>query len=243
MQPTKDYRASHLERGASYDSYLASVPFDTYMADWERRHLVAIVGQLFPSGGPVRYLDFACGTGRVAAAVAPLCQSALGIDISSSMLSVARQKVPRVTFRQADLTTEDPDLGEFDLVTSFRFFGNAQDELREGALRAIVKRMAPAGYLIINSHRNPRSLASLFDRLTGGNAGNMDLHLGKLRAMLERHGLRIRKLRPIGAWMYRSKLLNAYRSDDPRAIANEQRFSRPWLAAISPDLIVVAQRS
>jgi SAM-dependent methyltransferase len=242
MQTSNDYRASHLERGSHYDTSLATDPFDAYMADWERQHLVTLVGELFAAGGPARYLDFACGTGRVTATVAPLCQAAMGVDISSSMLEVAKQKVPGTTFRLADLTAEDPELGEFDLVTAFRFFGNAQDELREGALRAITKRMAPGGYLIINSHRNPRSLASCLDRMTGGTSGSMDLHFGKLRGLLGRHGLRIRKLRPIGAWMYRARLMSAYRSSDPRAIANEARFSHPWFAAISPDLIVVAQR-
>jgi SAM-dependent methyltransferase len=242
MQPTEDYRSSHIARGGHYDDLLAKVPFDAYMADWERKHLVAIVRELFPDGAP-RYLDFACGTGRVTATVAPLSKTAVGVDISPSMLKVAAEKVPQATFHQADLTQEDPNLGQFDLVTSFRFFGNAQDELRNGALRAIVKRMTPDGYLVINSHRNPRALYSLLDRLTGGDAGGMDLHLSKLRSLLARHGLRISRLQPIGAWMYRSKLLNAYRADDAVAQAKERQFSHPALAAISPDVMVVAQRA
>ena len=43
-------------------------------------------------------------------------------------------------------------LGLFDLVTSFRFFGNAQDELRSSALAAINRHLRPQGYLIINNH-------------------------------------------------------------------------------------------
>lgn len=241
MQPTDDYRSSHLERGGHYDTRLATVPFDAYMADWEKQHLTTLVRELFPNGAE-RYLDFACGTGRVTATVTPLCKAALGVDISPSMLQVAGEKVPGASFQLADLTQGDPDLGTFDLITSFRFFGNAQDELREGAMRALVKRLRPGGFLVINSHRNPRALYSLLDRLTGGDAGNMDLHLGKLRALLTRHGLRIRRLRPIGAWMYRARMLNAFSADDPVAIAREQRFSSPMWASISPDTIVVAQR-
>ena len=242
MQPTDDYRTSHLERGPSYDTFLATVPFDAYMADWERQHLLGLVRELYPTRGPARYLDFACGTGRVTETVSPLCKSAVGVDISPSMLKVAKSKVPGATFELADLTNDDPDIGKFELVTSFRFFGNAQDELRNGALKAIVARMVSGGHLIINSHRNPRSLSSLLDRMTGGNAGNMDLHFGKLQALLSRHGLKIRAVRPIGAWMFRSKMLNAFRSDDPKAIANERRFSQPWLAPIAPDLVLVAQK-
>lgn len=243
MQPTDDYRASHLERGTTYDTFLSTVPFDAYMAAWEKQHLVTLVREFFPGKKPARYLDFACGTGRVTETVSALCAATVGVDISPSMLKVAQEKVPGASFRLADLTNEDPDLGSFDLVTSFRFFGNAQDELRNSALKAIVKRMVPGGHLIINSHRNPRALSSLLDRLTGGNAGNMDLHFGKLQALLGGHGLQIRKVRPIGAWMYRSKMLNAFKPDDPRAVANEQRYSAPWLAPISPDLVLVAQKA
>ena len=240
MQSTDDYRLSHLERGGSYDALLAETPFDAYMAEWERRHLSQIVQQLFPGGVP-RYLDFACGTGRATATVAPLCKQSVGVDISPSMLEVAKQKLPATSFHLCDLTQDPMDLGSFDLVTSFRFFGNAQDDLRDKVMRALVQRLAPGGHLIINSHRNPRALYALFDRLTGGDSGQMDLHLPKLRALLQRHGLKIKRLQPIGAWMYRARLLGSYRADDPVALANERRFGHPVLSALAPDVIVVAQ--
>ena len=242
MQPTEDYRLSHLERGGSYDALLAETPFDAYMAEWERRHLLNIVRQAFPNGVP-RYLDFACGTGRVTATVATLSKQSVGVDISSSMIAVAKHKLPTTSFHLCDLTQNDLDLGLFDLITSFRFFGNAQDDLRDNALQAIVKRLVPGGKLIINSHRNPRALYALFDRLTGGSSGVMDLHLPKLRRLLSRHGLEIVQLQPIGAWMYRSRLLGGYRADDAVAIANERRFGHRALSAVAPDVIVVAQRN
>lgn len=241
MSTSEDYRSSHVARGDHYDELLATVPFDAYMTHWERRHLEAIVRELFPAGVP-RYLDFACGTGRATATVAPLARTTVGVDVSPSMLAVARAKLPDATFHLADLTKEDPDLGRFELITSFRFFGNAQDELREGVLRALVARLAPGGYLVINSHRNPRALYSLLDRASGGDAGSMDLHLGKLRTLLGRHGLQIRRRQPIGAWMFRSRMLQSYEPDDPVAVANEQRFSHPLLASIAPDVVIVAQR-
>ncbi|HMO46586.1 MAG TPA: class I SAM-dependent methyltransferase [Rubrivivax sp.] len=242
MQPTEDYRASHLTAGDHYDDRLAAEPFDAYMAHWEQVHLDALVRECFPSGVS-RYLDFACGTGRAISTLAPLSKDAVGVDVSPSMLKVAQAKVPGATFHLADLTKDDPDLGTFDLITSFRFFGNAQDALREGVLRALVKRLAPEGFLVINSHRNPRALYSLFGRVTGGNAGGMDLHLGKLRRLLQAHGLKIRHQRPIGAWMFRSRMLGSVRPDAPAAAAKERRFSSPLLAGIAPDAIIVAQRS
>lgn len=242
MQPTDDYRAIHLDRGQHYDASLATVPFDAYMADWERHHLQQLVPGLFPSRVG-RYLDFACGTGRATETVAAFCKESVGVDISPTMLAVAAEKVPGTRFELRDLTRDDPDMGRFDLITSFRFFGNAQDDLRESAMAALVKRLAPGGYLIINSHRNPRALYAVFDRLTGGDGGGMDLHFSKLGALLQRHGLRTRVVKPIGAWMVRSRMLNAYRADDAVAVAREGRFSHPALAHIAPDTIVVAQRA
>ncbi|MDO9091402.1 MAG: class I SAM-dependent methyltransferase [Rubrivivax sp.] len=238
----QDYRSSHLERGSRYDANLAESPFDAYMSGWERKLLPQVIRQHFP-GGVQRYLDFACGTGRITEQVVPFAKQSVAVDISPSMIEEARKKCPQTTFHLADLTTQNPDLGgSFDLVSSFRFFGNAQDELREGALRAITQRMAPGGHLLINSHRNPRALYALFDRLTGGNTGSMDLHLPKLRALLDRHGLSIVSMRPIGAWMYRTSLMLTTKVDDARAVRNEARFSGEMFASIAPDLILVARK-
>jgi ubiquinone/menaquinone biosynthesis C-methylase UbiE len=212
------------------------------MADWERRHLTRLVPELHP-GRQARHLDFACGTGRVAATVAPLCNATVGVDVSATMIEVARRKLPQAEFHLCDLTSTNLDIGTFDLVTAFRFFGNAQPELRDGALRAIVERLRPGGHLLINSHRNPRALYAVLDRLAGGAPSGMDLHLGRLRSLLSRHGLVVRRQIPIAAWMYRSRLLDGTRADDPAAARNEQRFSHPLWASVAPDAVIVAQRA
>lgn len=237
----QDYRESHLDKGVRYDASLAESPFDAYMASWERKHLPDVVRRFFPDG-PQRYLDFACGTGRITEQVAPMARQSTGVDISPTMIEEARKKCPQTRFHLADLTQQDPDLGEFDLITSFRFFGNAQDELREGALRAITKRLTRGGHLVINSHRNPRALYALLNRMTGGTAGSMDLHLPKLRGLLERHGLDIVWLQPIGAWMFRTSLMVSTRADEARALKNEARFGGEMFAPIAPDVIVVAKK-
>ena len=238
----QDYRASHLERGGRYDVNLAASPFDAYMSGWERLHLPRLLRRFCPQG-PKRYLDFACGTGRITEQVAPLAGASVGVDISPTMIDEARKKCPHTSFHLADLTQQQIDLGgEFDLITSFRFFGNAQDELREGALKAITRHLAPAGHLIINSHRNPRALYALLDRMTGGNAGSMDLHFAKLRELLERHGLAVVGLQPIGAWMFRTSMMLTTKVDDARAVKNEARFGGAMFASIAPDLIVVARK-
>lgn len=237
----QDYRAIHLDKGSRYDANLAESPFDAYMAAWERRHLPHLVRRFYPQG-PQHYLDFACGTGRITEQVAQLAARSTAVDISPTMIQEARKKCPQTTFHLADLTQQDPDLGQFDLITSFRFFGNAQDELREGALQAITKRLARGGHLIINSHRNPRALFALLARVTGGSAEDMDLHLPKLRGLVGRHGLDIVALQPIGAWMFRMRMMLTTRADDARALKNEARFGSEIFAPVAPDVIVVARK-
>ena len=64
-----DYRDSHLAKGDTYDASIAAQPFDAYMAQHEEAWLRDVIPRLMPRGG--RYLDFACGTGRITAIVAP----------------------------------------------------------------------------------------------------------------------------------------------------------------------------
>lgn len=236
---SSDYRASHTSRGDSYDGYLATHPFDAYMARWEAHWLPRIVSDLHPDGIP-RYLDFACGTGRITQTVAPLARESVGVDLSPSMLSVAREKCPGTRFVEADITRKSVDLGTFDLVTAFRFLGNAQDELRDAALAAIARVLRSGGHLVVNSHRNPLAPQALLHRLTGGTHG-MDLHYFKLKRLLARHGLRVVARRPIGFWLFRSRLL-----DDPAILdapaARETRFEAPWLVPFAPDALVVARK-
>ena len=237
-----DYRTSHLAKGASYDANLAGDPFDAYMDAWEQQHVPRILQTRFPAGIG-RYLDFACGTGRVTRLMAPLAASSTAVDISASMIEQARTKCPQTWFVLADLTRDDPDLGEFDLASSFRFFGNAQDELREAALHAIGKRIRVGGHLFINSHRNPMAIYALLNRVTGGDAASkLDLPLSKLRALLARHGFEIVHLQPIGAWLLRAAWMARARADSPQSVRNERRFGAAWLAPISPDLLVLARK-
>ena len=236
-----DYRSSHIQKGGHYDASLEESPFDRYMAVWEGKLLPPLIKRFFAQGAQ-RYLDFACGTGRITSQVAPLARESVGVDISPTMIEEARRKCPNTQFHLADLTQEALQIGSFDLVTSFRFFGNAQDELREGALKAIVPRMAAGGHLVINSHRNPRALYARLNRLTGGSGEGMDLHLPKLRALLQRHGLEIVALQPIGVWMFRTSLMVSTPPDSPRALKNEARFGSAAFAALAPDLLVVARK-
>ena len=110
--------------------------------------------------GPVRLLDFACGTGRVISNLEALVDSADGVDISPNMVAVAQGKCRRASLRVGDILTE-PELleGKFDLITAFRFLLNVEPSVRRQVLeklRGVLR--APDGLLIVNVHGNSRSL-------------------------------------------------------------------------------------
>jgi SAM-dependent methyltransferase len=235
-----DYRRSHAAKGADYDSTLAASPFDAYMTACETHWLARFVERAYPHGVG-RYLDFACGTGRITSIVAPRARESVGVDVSASMLEVARAKCAGARFVQADITVSpqfEPD--SFDLVTAFRFLGNAQQELRTAALRAIARVLRPGGHLIVNSHRNPMSIAALLHAASGGTHG-MDLHYFKLRRLLRAHGFDVVDMRAIGVRMIRSRMLARARVDDAHRWP-ERALAHPAFAPVAPDLLLIARK-
>lgn len=237
---TKDYRHSHLGKGADYDDDLAQGDFDTYMTLHERELVVRVVRQHFPRGVP-RYLDFACGTGRITQAIEGLADASYGVDVSEAMLDVARKKCVRTTFVRADLTTGPLTLPPFDVVTAFRFFGNAEDALRAKVFDAIRTALAPGGLLILNDHVNPASLHQRVLRLLG-RPRLRGLSPHDLRRHLSASGFDIVQTYGIGLWMlrYAWDVPSVMRSRIVRTIEPLSRL--PGLASLSPDMIVVARR-
>lgn len=234
-----DYRQTHLDKGDVYDATIASLPWDAYMARWEAAYLREVVPALTRGAG--RYLDFACGTGRITETVAPLVSETVGVDLSESMLTEARRKIPGAQFVHADLTSEDVDIGHFDLATSFRFLGNAGPELRRAALGAIGERLRRDGFLIVNNHRNPHAIGTLFAKL-GGSRHDLDLTHALLVRLLEDAGFRITHVRPIGFWVVRARYKQTEILESARATNAERLFQHRAWARWAPDCIIVAQK-
>lgn len=160
------YRQSHMDAGAGYryDAFNAN-KVDALI--W--RHFVKdYVAQVFrrcEAEGLTRYLDFACGTGRILKLGAEFFP-AVGIDVSAEMLSVARQRVPAAKLYCLDVTREpDKVMGPFDCVSLFRFLLNAEPTLREEALRWLAAKMRPGAVLVGNNHMETTSFGGL---MTGG---------------------------------------------------------------------------
>jgi SAM-dependent methyltransferase len=162
------YRVSHLgaEKAQAYDDDLWD-PEAAKGLDWlvEQQLLTDLLPTLVPPG-PRSVVDFACGTGRVLEFLGRHYASPVGIDVSPDMLALARDRCPRATMVLGDVTT-GPEIapGPFDLITAFRFFLNAEPDLRSAALTWMRGALRPNGFVVANFHLNPASLRGTYLRL------------------------------------------------------------------------------
>jgi SAM-dependent methyltransferase len=157
-----DYRGSHLaeECPARFDGHYVGGRGHLYWVHFERPYLEALFARLSRER-PGRYLDFACGTGRILEIAFPHFPESVGIDVSPVMLSVARRRIPGARMIQADVTVDPPDVGSFTVISLFRFILGAEDPLREGVLRWLRSVITRDGILVLNNHLNRWSLTGL----------------------------------------------------------------------------------
>jgi len=235
-----DYRLSHLQKGEDYDESLSRCNFDSYMTERENKILLSVVPKLFQGKVP-RYLDFACGTGRITQLIETMAENSYGVDVSQRMVEQARRKCTCTNFILGDITREDLGIKPVDLVTAFRFFGNAQDELRCAALRAINRLLVENGYLIFNNHRNPWTLWNTLHRLMGDKV-SVDLHYHKLKHLLIESGFKITRIYGVGFWVLRDKLAQPEVLGSQVAKFLEPISKVPVLAPFCPDMVIIARK-
>ncbi len=152
------YTESHSGSGYGdrYEAQYAGSGFHSRVWTLEQQILLQVVKAT--SGA---YMDFACGTGRVLSFLEARMQTSTGIDVSAEMLQKARQRVTRSRLLQVNLLEENLDplpMACLDLITAFRFFLNAEDDLRRTAFACLGSLLAPGGRLVFNIHGNKLSL-------------------------------------------------------------------------------------
>jgi len=238
---TVDYRESHLDKGENYDNNLQQEPFSRYMAKRESLILRSLAHKCFRGKIP-RYLDFACGTGRITSLMEEFAEEAYAVDVSRSMIAVAKRRCTKTRFSVLDVTRETLNLPHMDLITAFRFFGNAQDELRVGALSSLREKLSPTGYLIFNNHCNPSAPLNVLPRMMG-DTSRLDLSGSKVRRLLRENGFRIVRIYGIGAWIFRHRIAaDARLLESGLARCLEPISLLPGVGWLCPDMIVVARR-
>jgi len=186
-----------------YDAKLFSPgSFDTAIWEREQRLLDRIVQEHVPQRQS--YLDFACGTGRVLSHVERNFEDAVGLDISPTMLAVARERVPSATLVQADATSDQQALQgrQFEFITAFRFFLNAQPMLRDAAMDFLASALRNGdSRLLFNVHGNrysTRALVAAKAKITGEQFSSMSLR--ESIDLAARHGLEVLEWYGIGSY-------------------------------------------
>jgi SAM-dependent methyltransferase len=240
---TLPYVERHKARGNDYDEAFSPElnPYRAMMWRLEQRALSDILSS-HPRSGQIALLDFACGTGRILGHVRGHVASATGVDVSPSMMEVARKVAPEAELIEADLSQQDT-LGErrFDLITAFRFFPNAEPELRRAVFPVLARHLAPDGLLVFNNHKNRNSLARRISRVLGREVVRGAMSHAEVEELLALSGLRILRVFPLGTLPVsdRHRLL-------PVALLEpvERGLSAvPSLASIAQNVIYVCGRS
>jgi len=190
--PTSGYRQSHMAKGACYHARFSQNPRRRLTWTIEQRILDTILDSLL-ARRKVNYLDFACGTGRILAHLEKRVASSTGVDRSSEMLKVAKTRVVNSRLCQADIT-RDSVFGstQFDLISAFRFFPNAEPQLRQEAMQELVNRLRSDGLLVFNNHRSTNFSRNRLARfVTRGVKGNQGMSPQEVQELVERAGLEI----------------------------------------------------
>jgi SAM-dependent methyltransferase len=219
--------------------------YDTFIWGLQQRVLRPIVQRLASKHATFKYLDFACGTGRIVSAFQDLATEAVALDVSPQMAARAATRTPdHVVVKSGDLL-EIPELADadYDLITAFRFFLNTEPDMRPRVMRALAERLhGREARLMFNIHGNAWSSVAfklLYQRLRGwGRASQMSYPA--VRRLVADAGLEIESVHGFGLAPYR-----LYRSPVGLLVRHLDKWAvgKPGLRWISHDLVFVCRRA
>jgi len=207
---TESYRthfSTHEEALRYEQTEYASGSYSRLLWELEQAALDPLVRQFRLAHTRISYLDFASGTGRLAAYLEDRVDEATSIEISESMANVARQRVRRTQVLCKDITTVESKVeGRYDLITAFRFFLIAEPGLRSAAIRALAARLKDeTSWLVLNNHGNlwsTKLLAWPLHRLRNTGKGWQPhgnyLRHAEIKRLLGEAGLRIVRMVGLG---------------------------------------------
>jgi SAM-dependent methyltransferase len=185
-------------------------------ADLQESQLRALYDAIVTGAGigpGTRLLDVGCGSGLFGAIAAAAGADVAGIDASSDLLEIARERTPAADLVHGDFEALPWPDGSFDVVTgiaAFSFTGNPERALREAK-----RVLRPGGSVVIGTWGPPdrceagvvlAALARLLPSDHHGNPGPFRLSIaGVLEALVAAGGLRVERSEEVFcAWAYPS---------------------------------------
>ncbi len=254
--PRLDYRECHLQDDAAqayHDVYAAGY----YAAQWRQLEQPWLSHQFadLKARGARSMLDIACGQGRISLLGAGYFERVCGIDISPAMLARAKQSfaddktlaTADVAFDIGDVRTFDADQ-PFHVVTAFRFFLNAEDDLRIDGLRCARRNIAPSGTFIANVHVASASPLALFYGISNpvrralgkkSSAVRNAMSVGQLQRLFASEGFRIDRVHRYSLLPRVGSLTDSFAE---RYLAGVDRLGKliPGLTLLSQAFVVCA---
>jgi ubiquinone/menaquinone biosynthesis C-methylase UbiE len=244
MEPlAKDYRFSHVgeQKALAYAAQFDDARTVKYL-HWQLEKL--ILTRILAQYGmrSMDLLDFACGTGRVISFLEDRFRNSTGVDISPNMLRLASQQCSKSTLICADVTQNDClNNKKYDVITSFRFFLNAQQSLREEALAWVRSHLRENGLLICNFHFNSTCPSGLLARVRSwvgrGPLPSM-VSVQGARALLSGAGFRVVSVVPYGYLPFSGQHVRPFLQC---ATAIEKVMMRTVPAVLARNFIITAQ--
>ena len=237
------YRFSHSGSGYS-DKYRLTYQHGYYASHWKSVEKPLLCRQLQAArdAGCVTVLDFACGTGRIMSAASSVFESICGIDISEEMADKARKLNPKAKILAPLDITLTPLQETFDVITSFRFFLNAEPALRSEVMTQFALMQNPGGVLILNIHVNSSSPLGLFYRTTNmllGRKRASTAGLSEIKFLLVSHGYKVRSVVFYG---YMPRLGNFFPALQEFLVPIVERFSIVLPSFFAQSFMISAER-
>ncbi len=137
----------------SYDA-IAELYADDYADELSRkpfdRELLAKFAELTGQGG--RVCDLGCGPGHLARHLAELGLDAMGVDVSTAMLDVARRLNPNLRFEQGDMLRLPLPDESFAGIAAFYSIIHIERRRVTDALRESFRVLQGRGHLLLSFH-------------------------------------------------------------------------------------------
>jgi SAM-dependent methyltransferase len=141
-----------------FDNYLADLPLD--------RALIAAFAELVRAAGAGPVADLGCGPGYVTAHLHSLGLNAFGVDLSPTMIELARQAHPDLRFEVGSMT--ELDAGDATLAGILAWYSviHTPPEELPAILAEFHRALAPGGHLLLaffQADDDPGVLTQPFD--------------------------------------------------------------------------------